>query len=308
MKKPIYWSKKYLHQREDGNQSFLKYKDGYWMDFQLTELGEQEFEVAPSITFSKTKTSLQSPFCASFGGIHLGGELPANSVELVEQLNNYFLLNDIDYTTIILPPSHLYPMQFINEEIYLENSWKLSFQNINHFVDLSTWSEDCMSKGNRKKLRQARGAGLIFSEASSSEWSEAFEVVRKNRESLSTRVSMSGIELFTLLGNFPETYKCFVLKNTLKQIVATAFLVETSYENIYVYLWADVPESRNLSPIVFLMTELVSTFKGRYSFLDLGTSAIKGEVLAGLSKFKDNLGATRSHKLHVAWQSRITKT
>ena len=303
MKKPIFWDKSYLFERQNGHQSFLKYQDTHWMDFQLAEISEHEHEEAPTIIFSKEKASLTSPFRASFGGIHLGGESKTNSAELVKKLNAYLSLNETSHAKITLHPSHLNSTQFVNEQTYLQNAWKILHENINHYVDMGTWSEECMSKGNRKKLRQCLGSSLMFSEATPLDWIDAYEVVKKNRESLGSRVSMSEIELFALLTSYPDTYKCFVLKDYLNQIAAAAFLVETSCENIYVYLWADVPEYRNLSPIVFLMTQLVSTFREKYSFLDLGTSAINGEVLEGLSRFKDNLGASPSHKLQVQWQS-----
>ena len=302
MKKPIFWSKNYLLERQNGNQCFLKYEDTHWIEFQPSELSELDFEKAPTITFSKGEASLTSPFCASFGGIHLGGVSEDSSIELVKKLSDYFSRSEQKNVKITLHPSHLNSAQFVNEQIYIQNSWKILYENINHFVDLGKWSEDNMSKGNRKKLRQSRESSLIFSEASTSDWKDAYEVVKMNRESLGSRVSMSEIELFTLLTKHSDTYKCFVLKDEMNQIAATAFVVETSSENIYVYLWADAPEYRNLSPIVLLMTELASTFRGRYNFLDLGTSALNGEVLEGLSRFKDNLGASSSHKLQIAWQ------
>ena len=301
MKKPIFWDKSYLFERQNGLQSFLKYQDNHWAYFQLTEISEHEHEKASTIIFSKDKASLTSPFRASFGGIHLGGELKTKSAELVKNLNDYFSLNEISYASIILHPSHLSSFEFVNEETYLQNSWRILYENINHFVDLGMWSEESLSKGNRKKLRQSRESDMNFSEASPSEWLEAYEVIRLNRESLGSKVSMSEIELFALLKNYPETYKCFVLKNNLNQIAASAFLVETSCENLYVYLWADVPEFRKLSPIVLLMTELVSSFREKYKYLDLGTSAINGEPLESLSRFKGNLGASISHKLQIVW-------
>jgi hypothetical protein len=303
MKKPIFWDKSYLLERQNGHQSFLKYQDACWVDFQLAEISEHEHKKAPTIIFSKDKASFTSPFRASFGGIHLGEELKTNSAELVKKLNAYLSLNQTRHAKITLHPSHMNSTQFVNEQAYLQNAWEILHENINHYVDMGTWSEDCMSKGNRKKLRQCHGSGLMFSEATRLEWIDAYEVVKKNRESLGSRVSMSGIEIFALLTNYPDIYKCFILKDHFNQIAAAAFLVETSYENIYVYLWADVPEFRNLSPIVLLMTQLVSTFREKYNFLDLGTSAINGEVLEGLSRFKDNLGALPSHKLQIAWQS-----
>lgn len=303
MKKPIFWNKNYLLERQNGQQSFVMYQDNDWVECQLTDIPENEFEKVPMITFSKNVEKLVSPFSASFGGIHLGAASKTNSVQLVRRLSSYFSMNEIKYATITLHPSHLNTEQFVNEQTYLQDSWKILYANINHYVDMETWSEGCMSKGNRKKLRQARVSGLIFSEASRSEWIGAYDVVRKNRESLGSNVSLKEYELFALLSNYPDTYKCFVLKNDLNQIAAASFLVETTCENMYVYLWADDPKYRNISPIVFLMTELISTFGEKYKFLDLGTSAINGEVLEGLSRFKDNLGASRSHKLQVVWQS-----
>jgi hypothetical protein len=302
MKKPIFWDRSYLLERESEHQSFLKYQETHWVDFRLAEISEHEYEKSPTINFSKEKASLSSPYRASFGGIHLGRESKINSPELVKNLNSYLSQNQTRCATITLHPSHLNSTQFVDEQIYLQNSWKILYENINHHVDMGSWSEECLSQGNRKKLRQCRASGLKFSEATPLEWTDAYEVVKRNRESLGSRVSMSEIELFALLTNYSDTYKCFVLKDSLNKIVAAAFLVETSCQNIYVYLWADAPEYRNISPIVFLMTQLVSRFRGRYNFLDLGTSAINGEVLEGLSRFKDNLGAAQSHKMQVIWQ------
>lgn len=303
MKKPIFWNRNYLLERQNGHQKFVMYQDNDWVEFQLADIPENEFEKAPIITFSKNAESLSSPFSASFGGIHLGAASKDNPVQLVSRLSSYFSINETKHATITLHPSHLNSKQFVSEQTYLQDSWKVLYANINHYVDMENWSEGCMSKGNRKKLRQSRESGLIFAEASRSEWMVAYDVVRKNRESLGSNVSMSEHELFVLLSNYPDTYKCFVLKNDLNNIAAAAFLVETTYENMYVYLWADDPKYRNISPIVFLMTELVSSFGEKYKFLDLGTSAINGEVLEGLSRFKDNLGASRSHKTQVVWHS-----
>jgi hypothetical protein len=307
MQTPIFWSKHYLSVRKNGGELFLEFQENEWVQFHIDENQNQDLGDFPKITFTKNDRTLRSPFSASFGGIYLGQKFVERSDYLVKELNLYLRNLHFDKTRILLPPSHLSSLEFVDTQIYLENGWKASHQNLNHFVNLVDWSEDCLSKGNRKKLRQARESKLFFSEALPSDWTEAYEVVRKNRELLGAKVSMSEIDLLSLLRIFPDKYKCFTLKDGLEQITACAFLVETSFENIYVYLWADSNNYRNISPVVMLMVELVSTLKERYKFLDLGTSAMDGNEIEGLSRFKDNLGATRSYKSEIFWNLNFNK-
>ena len=58
-----------------------------------------------------------------------------------------------------------------------------------------------------------------------------------------------------------------------------------------------------VSPIVSLLEGIIDQFADRYTYLDLGTSAIEGVELEGLAKFKDNLGAARSIKKTIVWSN-----
>ena len=60
-------------------------------------------------------------------------------------------------------------------------------------------------------------------------------------------------------------------------------------------------EFRGVSPIVSLLEGIIDRFADKYTYLDLGTSAIEGVELEGLARFKDNLGATRSSKKTIVW-------
>jgi hypothetical protein len=302
MANPIFWRDDYLKERQNSSQLILTYEANQWRERQFKETQDQSSNSFPVITFNSHENELQSPFSASFGGIYLGSDLSINPDELVIELNSYLEKNKVEEVRILLPPSHLSYLDFVEEKTYLDRKWKQSYANVNHIINLNDWSFESLSKGNRKKLRQTNQMGLSFSEASPIEHSRAYQVIRKNRESLGAQVSLSEAELLNLLQKFPENYSCYLLKDDEMRIAATAFLVETSAENVYVYLWADTSGFRHVSPVVRLLVELVSIFKNRYDFLDLGTSAIEGLEIEGLVRFKENLGALRSYKRQIFWK------
>jgi hypothetical protein len=79
-------------------------------------------------------------------------------------------------------------------------------------------------------------------------------------------------------------------------MIAGAICLESAPGNFYVYMWGDILEFRQISPIVFLCESLIEFAIGRdFSYLDLGTSSLKGEIMPGVSRFKENLGA-EGHK------------
>jgi hypothetical protein len=183
----------------------------------------------------------------------------------------------------------------------------VSYSNINHYIHLHTWNHQKLSKGNRKKLRQAKELELEFVTSSNDDVALAYEVIARNRESLGSKVSLELNKLKELMDSFPDEYSCYLLKSKSGEIAAGSFLVETSQDNIYVYLWADEPRFRGVSPLVLLLDHLVTKVRDRFTYLDLGTSAIKGVPLEGLIRFKTNLGAIHSLKRTIRWENPSVK-
>ena len=127
-------------------------------------------------------------------------------------------------------------------------------------------------------------------------------MIEANRVSLGAKVSVSFSTLIKLMSTFPDKYFLYQLRSPSSgKIAASVVLVETSPENLYVYLWADSIEFRSVSPVVLLLEGIINEFTDKYTYLDLGTSAIDGVELEGVARFKDNLGAIRSSKKTIVW-------
>jgi hypothetical protein len=222
---------------------------------------------------------------------------------MLNSLSDFFLKNAVKRASILLPPEHLVSKNVIPVDDYVKNSWKVDFTDTNFYIEMRTWEVSDLSKGNRKKIKQAISENLVFEEFFTSEIDSAYDVIDRNRKSLGVNVSIALDELKSLMGIFTGHYRCFVLKNQDGSLAASAFLVNSFHENLYVYLWADTAESRHLSPIVLMLQELIKSEKDKFKFLDLGTASTEGKILEGLARFKVNLGATANQKHSIKWEN-----
>jgi hypothetical protein len=221
----------------------------------------------------------------------------------VQRLIDYLIQQQITELEITLPPDHTNYEFMVGIEAFLGSGFTVSYANINHYVTLADWNHGNLSKGNRKKLRQSKELKLEYINATGNEILGAYQVISRNRELLGAKVSLQYATLINLMRIFPEEYKCHILKSENGEIAAASFVVETSTDNLYVYLWADDPNFRHVSPLVLLLDNLVCSYKDKFISLDLGTSAIQGVTIEGLSRFKDNLGARQSRKNTIIWKN-----
>ena len=233
----------------------------------------------------------ESPGVGTFGGFYnfqiedITEAIQKILTELCQQFDNCEIL-------LTLPSNHLarfYPQ--IQAEALVQLGAKLLFHETNHAISIKEWTRAHLSKGNQKKLRQCLENQLIFRQLGLAEIDELYEILRKNRENLGATVSMTLDQVRNSFLTFPEKYFAFgVYLDEL--MIAGAICLESAQENLYVYMWGDLLEFRQISPIVFLCESLVNFASLRdFEFLDLGTSSINGEIMPGVSRFKENLGA-----------------
>ena len=299
MKTPLFWRESYVSEFGLLQDSFLTHDGFSWHPADANDLNSTK----PSLTLSRIEKKCFSPLSATFGGIYKGKIFSVSESKLVQSLISYLLEQQISEMEIILPPDHTNLASMVALETYLSFGFRVLYENKNHYVTLAQWIHGNLSKGNRKKLRQARELGLEFSTATEVETKDAFKIISRNRESLGTKVSVEYLKLKRLMSIFPSEYECHIIKTKAGEVAAASFVVETSEDNLYVYLWADDPNFRHVSPLVLMLDNLVSTYRDRFNFLDLGTSAIQGVTIEGLSRFKDNLGAYQSHKKCIRWEN-----
>lgn len=303
MRSPLFWRESYLSEFGLLQDSLLTHDGTGWQPADTADLDQAK----PSITLFREEKKWTSPLSATFGGIHKGDSTKVSDLELVRSLTDFFIEQQIPEVEIILPPDHTNYEFMVGIETYLESGFKVLFTNINHYIPLADWSHANLSKGNRKKLRQANEMGLEFTDVAGFDSLGAYQVISQNRESLGAKVSLDHPTLTKLMRLFPDEYKSHILKSKSGEIAAASFLVKTSAENLYVYLWADEPNFRHVSPLVLLLDNLVSIYQAKFAFLDLGTSAIQGATIEGLARFKDNLGARKSNKNWIKWKNPTTR-
>ncbi len=246
-----------------------------------------------------------SPQKSTFGGF-----LKVNNVQSRKEIFLKFLtLLKNEYQVkefkVTLPPNHL-----IENENLAFNNFVLSETEIsaisekivdtNQVIFLNDWSLEKLSKGNRKKLRQCYERNLETKVIGMDHLAEAYEILVKNREKLDSNVSISLVNLIESIRIFPDHYRVFG-SFLADKMIATAVTVETTPNNLYVYMWADSIDFRGISPLVAMANSLIQYAHERhYDYLDLGTSSIGGTELAGLKRFKSNLGADEFQKTTIS--------
>ena len=237
-----------------------------------------------------------SPQRSTFGGF-----LKVNNVENSEEIFLKFLtLLKNEYQVkefrVILPPNHLIENENLAFNNFVLNETEISviykkIVDTNQVIFLNDWSLEKLSKGNRKKLRQCHERNLETKVIGMDHLAEAYEILAKNREKLDSNVSISFVNLIETIRKFPHHYRVFG-SFLADKMIATAVTVETTPHNLYVYMWADSIEFRGISPLVAMANSLIQYAHAQhYHYLDLGTSSIGGTELAGLKRFKSNLGA-----------------
>jgi hypothetical protein len=294
---PLFWRQKYVDLVENPSSFRLIFNGSQW---QISS-SDSGFSL---ITFTKANQYIFSPAQATYGGILKVGLNSLQDSTILSSLTDHFVREGVHEFQISLAPEHLSNESLIPTKAYLNHGFSVKFENTSHYINMHNWTRNALSKGNRKKSRQANQLGLIFEETPEAARKDCYYVIEANRSSFGAKVSVSFSKLMKLISTFPEKYFIYQLRSPLSgKIAASVVLVETSAENLYVYLWADSLEFRGVSPIVSLLEGIIDQFADRYTYLDLGTSAIEGVELEGLAKFKDNLGAARSIKKTIVWSN-----
>ncbi len=241
--------------------------------------------------------SIKSPGKATFGGLWISNGEP--TVSFFEDLYKYLFdsFNPLSVKTVIMPPMYFHPYVFENQSKALKSlEFKKKFDDVNFHIDIDHWSPALLSKGNRKKIRQFFEAGGEVVTGAESEYLEAFNVLKENREHRGVTISMDSEKFIRNLIDLPQFYRVYLAKIG-RTIAGVAYVVKISEEVNYVLFWGDDVKFRHLSPVASLLSFLVTiSRRDGFSHLDLGISSVDGVLDDGLARFKQNLGAIKTFK------------
>lgn len=262
----------------------------------VARYGDEKTMYAPRIIGRQDGETFFSPYRATFGGFSGLGRTSVLE-DITDLLRDLKEKKGVMRCQIKLAPMHL-DRQFANAQLeaLILLGGEINYQDLNFQIDTYSWTEESLSKGNRKKLRQCRTEDFIVRPLLASEIKDLHDLLRINRASLGAQISISYERLVESVIRFGSTYKLYgVFAGNV--LIAGAITVLALNESLYVYMWADNPDWRNFSPIVILFDHLVFfAQRSGVKYLDLGTASIEGVSMDGLVRFKKNLGAFVSDK------------
>jgi len=255
------------------------------------------------VNFQISDQQILIPGRATFGGFFPkdGMAIPLSSFdEIFEKFKSDFVFE----RQLIwkFPPDYFYPEVFKSQRGICHPSAYKEVLDYNQHIGVATWGFEMLSKGNRKKYKQAAGAGTSYMAGTVEDISKCFKVLSENRAAIGVQVSMSEIEMKEGLLKFPDAYRIHFLELE-GEVAAMCLTVDIAPRIRYVLYWADNVKFRNLSPTVFLFVNLVELSKAnRIEILDLGISSLQGTLNEGLFRFKQNLGSIETFKrTHMYW-------
>jgi hypothetical protein len=294
---PLFWQDRYTHL-----QSHESVVAG--VDFNSRFVMGRGSDALRTWTILTTERDLvRSPCRATFGGFWTrdAGSLGSDVTIIVNGLADTYRHSDLVF---YLAPEILSEFKSDAVREVLESlGATVDYVDLDFSIDVQSWSEAEMSKGNRKKLRQWREVGGTVRRVQMDTFDIVYEIVLQNRLSLGVKPSISSADLRKLMEQFPEHYSLY-LAEIAGEPAACAVTIDLSKPTKYVFFWADRPEHRNFSPVVAVCAELIAECTRQSKpRLDLGISTEMGRLNPGLIRFKQNLGASESSKYQLRIKS-----
>ena len=292
---PLFWRTNYAEIQS--NDSFLAGID-FLNDFRI-DLDFSQYRTW--MVINQNSDGLRSPCRATFGGAFSReiDFLPSDLQNIIFALKTSFPGTHLE---ILLPPAHLTEFDPAAQlRILSDLGANIDFVERSYYLPLENWSHSNFSKGNRKKYRQWTEANGSIREVGFNHISEVYEIIRLNRLTLGVEPSINLQGLQSLFSNFPAEYS-FYLGQIKHENAVAAVVVRNSFQQDYVFFWADNLMFRHFSPVVAMCDFLGQSAREKcLSFLDLGTCIGEGGVdNPSLVRFKTNLGALPSDKYQVS--------
>lgn len=287
-------------------QAFIAYQCHFLKKKALT-LGvrkktTQELQAALTLTSSDEKI-WTSPVTGAFGGPILTGRPSFEALDffiehLGDFLKSYFPLQALH---LKLPPPCYPDGSSIVANILYRHRWSLSTFDVNYHWTLTSLPAfiSNLSGTKRKILNRLGRMELLFKTLPLAQLPEVYDVIQKNREAQGYPLTMTQEALADLARHFPDKVKLFgVCHPPQSHFLATAICLTLHPHALYVFYWGELPETRELSPVLFLAKGLIQhALEHHISLLDIGISSFQSTLNEGLCIFKESLGCQATPKL-----------
>ncbi|MGE0590078.1 MAG: hypothetical protein AB7O48_15980 [Cyclobacteriaceae bacterium] len=271
---------------------------GIWIEFHLIRTDKKK--VLASIFFCLEGNIASSPSSAPFG-----------SFELSESISTEHLFGFIEFVEMGLKKRGTKQIRLKN---YLEayhsklhnlvtvllfnHGYQIDNAELGACIEVEDSSlEPKMDQWERRKLKQAKKAGLSFKALPVSQFDDVYDFILGCREERGQSLSMTKIQLKKVVKKLPKEFSLFGVYE-INALVAASICIRVSRDVVYNFYSAHSKSSDHLSPVVFLISNLYGwSYDHKFKLIDLGTSALGGVPNFPLIDFKLRLGASPSMKL-----------
>jgi hypothetical protein len=147
----------------------------------------------------------------------------------------------------------------------------------------------------KQKLKKAEKK-FLFRQLPVSDLSRVYTFIESCRQDRNQKLSMSLYQVRKTINKFGSDFFLFVVDNE-EGLAAAAIVIRINSKILYTFYYAHDKEFDKISPVVYLLS-VIYTFaqKGKYQWIDLGTSMSGNEINKPLLHFKESVGGKPSVK------------
>lgn len=267
-----------------------------WQEFHWLNIASKK--VLMSGYFNLNAGLAKSPFLAPFGGFEADERITADVLQnFIIEMERSLRQNKTQAIEILCPP-----------ELYAKNQPLISSALVNLGYEIILKEpgacilvdevplSDKMAKDKLTRLKKCEKAGLSFREIELEKLGEVYAFIESCRLKQKRTLSMTLTALTQTMIALPQSF--FIVGVFEKQrLISASICIRVSPTIVYTFYSAHNPEYNELSPQVFLLSELYDwCVTHKMKILDLGTSALNGQPNTPLLDFKLRMGATATDK------------
>ncbi|MFZ5970792.1 MAG: hypothetical protein ACOYXA_04295 [Bacteroidota bacterium] len=269
-----------------------------WHSYYL--LKEQSNHAWAEVHFCLLNQEALSPYKAPFGSFQFHGPLNMDQrFYFIQKVEQMLAAKGAKKIVVKNPPRFYSPTDLSSLEVMLFNRGYAAVQaEIGAGISTSSRRfEDGLHAWEKRKLKQARQAGLKSKHLPLSKQNEIYQFIAGCRQEKNQPLSMTGEELAGAIRRNASHFHLFANYKG-KDIAAAAVAILTSHHVLYTFYYAHARPFDAVSPVVLLMQFIYQwAKKHRVQWIDLGTSHLDGEPNFPLLDFKLHLGAQPASKL-----------
>jgi hypothetical protein len=264
---------------------------------------EQDGKVVASIHFTEAEPGFwRSPARGTYAGL---AWVPGLGLESLFGFHEAVLtrLRSLGASRVeILPAPMAHNPTAFASQVYLLRAcgYETSQCDLNHSLEVDARPlAERMSYGNLKRMRKCAREGLVALSLQHAALPEVYDTIATNRASKGHEMSMSLLQLQSMVERFPDAVTLFGCRLG-SDLVAAAVCLQVEAGVLYVFYWGDRPGYATLSPVVSLADAIYTHCQTQgIGLLDVGTSTVDSQPNFGLIQFKSGLGFSESLKVRM---------